>query len=170
MAKRDYYEVLGLKPGAFAQDIKSAFRRAAKDCHPDVCPGDKNAEREFKELNEAYETLKDPQKRTAYDKFGHAAFEFGGGSSSGRSAHAPSYTASAETIDGLLSELYQRKQDQSTEAFWLGSNPAILRKIAELLRTVPFGQEHEIAEKFFLDKNGHPNEIFARVQTQLSHQ
>jgi molecular chaperone DnaJ len=75
MAKRDYYEVLGLSRGASEQDIKSAFRRLAKGCHPDSNPGDKSAEQKFKELNEAHETLRDPQKRAAYDQFGHAAFD-----------------------------------------------------------------------------------------------
>jgi molecular chaperone DnaJ len=75
MAKRDYYEVLGLSRGASEQDIKAAFRRLAKDCHPDRNPGDTSAEQKFKELNEAHETLRDPQKRAAYDQFGHAAFD-----------------------------------------------------------------------------------------------
>jgi molecular chaperone DnaJ len=75
MAKRDYYEILGLSRGAGEQDIKAAFRRLAKDCHPDRNNGDKSAEGKFKELNEAYEALKDPQKRAAYDHFGHAAFD-----------------------------------------------------------------------------------------------
>ena len=75
MAKRDYYEILGLSRGASEQDIKAAFRRLAKDCHPDRHPSDKSAEQKFKELNEAHETLRDPQKRTAYDQFGHAAFD-----------------------------------------------------------------------------------------------
>ena len=75
MAKRDYYEVLGLARGASEQDIKAAFRRLAKDCHPDRNQGDKNAEHKFKELNEAYEALKDPQKRAAYDQFGHAGVD-----------------------------------------------------------------------------------------------
>jgi molecular chaperone DnaJ len=75
MAKRDYYEILGLSRGASEQDIKAAFRRLAKDCHPDRNPSDKSAEQKFKELNEAHETLRDPQKRAAYDQFGHAAFD-----------------------------------------------------------------------------------------------
>ena len=75
MAKRDYYEILGLSRGASEQDIKSAFRALAKDCHPDRNAGDKAAEHKFKELNEAYEALRDPQKRAAYDQFGHAAFD-----------------------------------------------------------------------------------------------
>ena len=79
MAKRDYYEVLGLKRNASDADLKGAFRKLAKDCHPDHNPEDKSAEQRFKEINEAYETLKDPQKRAAYDQFGHAAFEGGRG-------------------------------------------------------------------------------------------
>ena len=70
MPKRDYYETLGLSRGASEQDIKTAFRRLAKDCHPDRHPNDKSAEHKFKELNEAYEALRDPQKRAAYDQFG----------------------------------------------------------------------------------------------------
>jgi molecular chaperone DnaJ len=77
MAKRDYYEILGLARGASDQDIKSAFRRMAKEHHPDRNAGEKASEQKFKELNEAYEVLKDPQKRAAYDQFGHAAFEGG---------------------------------------------------------------------------------------------
>jgi len=75
MAKRCYYEVLELEKGANEQAIKASFRRLAKDCHPDRNGGDKGAEQKFKELNEAYEVLKDPQKRGAYDHMGHAAFE-----------------------------------------------------------------------------------------------
>ena len=77
MAKRDYYEILDVPRTATEQDLKSAFRKLAKECHPDRNPGDKEAEQRFKDLNEAYEALKDPQKRAAYDKFGHAAFEQG---------------------------------------------------------------------------------------------
>ena len=81
MAKRCYYDVLGVKRGAHDAEIKSAFRRLAKECHPDSCNGDADAEKRFKELNEAYEALKDPQRRAAYDRFGHAAFDpgLGGG-------------------------------------------------------------------------------------------
>src|SRR5579871_548976 len=78
MSKRDYYEVLGLKKGVGGDEIKKAFRKLAMDHHPDRNPGDKQAEHKFKELNEAYDVLKDEQKRAAYDRFGHAAFENGG--------------------------------------------------------------------------------------------
>ncbi len=77
MAKRDYYETLGVERNASAGQIKAAFRKLAMQHHPDRNPGDKAAEQRFKELNEAYEVLKDDPKRAAYDQFGHAAFEQG---------------------------------------------------------------------------------------------
>jgi molecular chaperone DnaJ len=75
MAKRDYYEVLGVQRGAADAELKGAYRKLAMKYHPDRNPGDSNAEHHFKEINEAYEVLKDGDKRAAYDRFGHAAFE-----------------------------------------------------------------------------------------------
>ena len=83
MAKRDYYEVLGVVRGASADDLKKAYRKQAMEFHPDRNQGDKSAEHKFKEINEAYDVLKDDQKRAAYDQFGHAAFEHGGGPGGG---------------------------------------------------------------------------------------
>jgi molecular chaperone DnaJ len=77
--KRDYYEVLGVSKGASDSEIKSAYRKLAKKYHPDANPGDKEAEVKFKEASEAYAVLSDPEKRSKYDQFGHAAFENGGG-------------------------------------------------------------------------------------------
>ena len=75
MAKRDYYEVLGVDRDADAEEIKKAYRKLALQYHPDRNPSDKSAEEKFKELGEAYEVLNDPQSRAAYDRFGHAAFD-----------------------------------------------------------------------------------------------
>ncbi len=72
MAKRDYYEVLGLSRGAAEAEIKKAYRRLARKLHPDVNPGDKAAQKRFQEVQEAYDVLKDDDKRRAYDRFGHA--------------------------------------------------------------------------------------------------
>ena len=83
MAKPDFYETLGVSKGADEKELKSAFRKLAMKWHPDKNPGDAAAEKKFKEINEAYEFLKDPQKRAAYDRFGHAAFEQGGGGGGG---------------------------------------------------------------------------------------
>ena len=79
MAKRDYYEVLGISRSSNADEIKKAYRKLALKHHPDRNPGNKQAEEAFKEASEAYEVLSDPQRKSQYDQFGHVADNFGGG-------------------------------------------------------------------------------------------
>ena len=81
--KRDYYEVLGVDKNADDAAIKKAYRVLAKKYHPDMNPGDKEAEKKFKEASEAYAVLSDPEKRKQYDQFGHAAFDGGAGGAGG---------------------------------------------------------------------------------------
>src|SRR3984957_7188109 len=86
MAKQDYYDTLGVGRDASAEQLKKAYRGLAMKFHPDRNPGDKATEHKFKEISEAYDVLKDDQKRAAYDRFGHAAFENGGGPRAGGGA------------------------------------------------------------------------------------
>ncbi|KJV09617.1 molecular chaperone DnaJ, partial [Elstera litoralis] len=85
MAKQDYYELLGVARTASADELKKAYRKLAMQYHPDRNPGDAAAELKFKEISEAYDVLRDDDKRAAYDRFGHAAFE---GPGAGRGAGA----------------------------------------------------------------------------------
>ncbi len=102
MAKRCYYESLSVERTATEVDIKSAFRKHAMQCHPDRHPGDKDAEHRFKEINEAYEILKDPDKRAAYDRFGHAAFEHGMGGGNGAGFGAEFGTTFSDLFEGIF--------------------------------------------------------------------
>ena len=100
--KRCYYETLGCKKGASVDEIKTSFRKLAMELHPDRNPGDDSSEVKFKEINEAYDVLKDGQKRAAYDRFGHAAFENGmGGRGPAGFDFASSFT---DVFDDLFGE------------------------------------------------------------------
>ncbi|CAG1014267.1 MAG: molecular chaperone DnaJ [Rhizobiaceae bacterium] len=98
--KADFYETLGVQKGADDKELKAAFRKLAMQYHPDRNPGDDACEHKFKEINEAYETLKDPQKRAAYDRFGHAAFENGGMNGAGHGFAAGGFADIFEDIFG----------------------------------------------------------------------
>jgi molecular chaperone DnaJ len=102
MSKRDYYEVLGVSRGCGDDEIKSAFRKLAMQWHPDRNPGDESCEHRFKEINEAYDVLKDEQKRAAYDRFGHAAFD-----GSGNHAHGHGFGSDfAATFSDIFDDLF----------------------------------------------------------------
>jgi len=117
MAKRCYYDILGVNRSAGEGDIKSAFRRMAKECHPDRCNGDPTAETRFIEVNEAYEALKDPQRRAAYDRFGHAAFDGGGGMGPGAQNFGADFSASMSAMfDDLFGEFMGQRRPRQRSA------------------------------------------------------
>ncbi|MCB2107570.1 MAG: molecular chaperone DnaJ [Rhodobacteraceae bacterium] len=102
MAKQDYYELLGVERTATIEIIKKSYRKLAMEHHPDRNPGDKAAEAKFREVNEAYDVLKDEQKRAAYDRFGHAAFEQGMGGGGGGFDFA---TGFADIFDEMFGDM-----------------------------------------------------------------
>jgi len=95
MAKRDYYEILGASRGASAEELKKAYRTKAKELHPDRNSDNPDAEAQFKEVNEAYDVLKDETRKAAYDRYGHAAFESGGGAAAGQRGYGQGDFATA---------------------------------------------------------------------------
>jgi molecular chaperone DnaJ len=103
MAKRDYYEILGVTRGASAEEIKKAYRTKAKELHPDRNQHSPEAESRFKEVNEAYDVLKDDTRKAAYDRFGHAAFE-GGGPRGGGPGHGDFSSAFSDVFEDLFGD------------------------------------------------------------------
>jgi molecular chaperone DnaJ len=108
MAKRDYYDVLGVSKGAAADEIKKGYRTKAKELHPDRNADKPDAEAQFKELNEAYDVLKDPDKKAAYDRFGHAAFDGGmaGGARAGGYGARPGQGDFASAFSDVFEDLF----------------------------------------------------------------
>src|ERR1700751_990646 len=115
MAKQDFYDTLGVSKSADAAELKRAYRKLAMQYHPDRNSGDKAAEQKFKDISEAYDVLKDDQKRAAYDRFGHAAFEAGsrGGPGAGDFGFAAGF---ADIFDEMFGEFVGGRRGQGANA------------------------------------------------------
>ena len=111
MAKQDFYEQLGVAKGCGSEDLKKAYRKLAMQWHPDRNPGDKAAEQKFKDISEAYDVLKDDQKRAAYDRFGHAAFENGRGGGPGDFGFAAGF---ADIFDEMFGDFMGGRRGQQS--------------------------------------------------------
>ncbi len=127
MAKQDYYATLGVARDASAEDLKKAYRKLAMQYHPDRNPDDKQAEAKFKEVNEAYDVLKDDQKRAAYDRFGHAAFEQAAGGRR-RRLRLPAGGGLGDIFDQMFGE-------------FMGGGAAAAARAARRRRSAPGGRD-----------------------------
>ena len=110
MVQTDYYELLQVEKTADDRAIKAAYRKLAMECHPDRHGGCTDAEARFKAISEAYECLKDPQKRAAYDRFGHAAFKNGGFGGNGNGNGAQDFGSFADIFDNIFGEFMGGQQ------------------------------------------------------------
>lgn len=145
--KADYYQLLGVSKTASADDIKKAYRKLAMQYHPDKNPGNKEAEHKFKEISEAYEVLKDDQKRAAYDQYGHAAFEQGMGGGS----HGFSGSGDFSDIFGDLGDIFEnfmgggRRQSGRSSAHHKVRGSDLRYNIEISLEDAYHGKTHEIS-------------------------
>ena len=126
VAKRDYYEGLGVQKNADDSTIKKAYRTLAKKYHPDTNAGDEQAAERFKEVTEAYNVLSDPEKRKMYDRFGHAAFDgMGGGASGGNPFSGGSYGGYGAGQNGPFRGTYREGSDGSRTYYYSSSDPGM---------------------------------------------
>src|SRR6476661_1996386 len=121
MVEQDYYELLGVQRGADDAAIKAAYRRLAKECHPDRHNGCAQQEAKFKAVSEAYEVLKDPQKRAAYDRFGHAAFRNGGGNGFGGGGQQD-FSSFSDIFENIFGEFMNNGQADRRSNMLRGSD------------------------------------------------
>ena len=143
-SKRDYYEVLGVSKDADEATLKKAYRKVAKKYHPDMNPGDKEAEQKFKEASEAYAILSDPEKRRQYDQFGHAAFEGGAGGAGGFGGFDFSGADFSDIFGDIFGDLFGggRRSGRANQGPMKGMN--IRKSVRITFEEAVFGCEKEI--------------------------
>ena len=155
MSKRDYYEVLGVSRTCGEAELKAAFRKLAMQHHPDRNPGDTDCEHKFKELNEAYDVLKDGDKRAAYDRFGHAAFEHGGRAAA-RTASAPISPRPSPTFSKTCSA-------------WAAAGAAAARQGRERGSDLRYNMEISLEEAYAGQDRADPHPDLGDLRSLLRH-